>query len=165
MSIKIWQAYKVPVSKLNEALVYLAEVMIKERIYSSYKIIVEAFIKRENLEVYNALLKAENATKEASLSHLNGFCNLDCSIGIYIYKSYAYLIPYGYYFKKVPEYLVDFHYQNQVDNELTIKEQTKRKKIWEILFTLPEMSYIVYEGTGLGRYNLSRMYMEENKNE
>lgn len=173
MSIKIWQAWKIPSNKLNEALKYLGDRVVEEYIYPKYKKLIEAALKdvavnkpeKSDIERFlDADTIVDKLIQESSLKHYNCMSNLDCSVGVSLQGRFCYLTPFGFYLDNntLPDYFADFHYQNQTNSKLSKKEQRKRAKKWDELFNLPELQYVIFKGTSLYRSSdLSRKYYQE----
>jgi hypothetical protein len=82
---------------------------------------------------------------KSQASHLRSPLDFDLSLQIYLYKNYAYIIPYAgdgyawrgnYPFLENISYLEDFAYWNNTDQpeEITDKEWKTRGKIWNKIY-------------------------------
>lgn len=160
MSIKIWDAYRLPKSGLNEFLALVRgatlEVFYKnldERInfINDDKVIesvdrTEASLisnlgtlpdwyDRERCTDRNRWGMLEEKLIEASRGSLKSYFDLDASFNIWLDRRYAYVIPYGRV--KIPslDWVTDYHYQNQTDrpDDISGKQWAARSKKWHEL--------------------------------
>jgi hypothetical protein len=141
MSIKIYEAYKLPVSKLNEFLGICTETAVREfsnfRFYALYRRCkkgneeyIKQLLKQNYPEDAMASLMFEEALRDSSLFHDYGV-----SLNIWIDGTFAYAIPYGIHNLVPPEWAEDFHYQNSTDRPDGISAQTysARRRKWDKL--------------------------------
>jgi hypothetical protein len=162
MSTKIWQAWRLPKTKLNEFLL-MTRTATMEKFYGQLDDWMWCASKEEakkRREAAAEKVKAKNdgvlpswwydddetylrerwrmvqeRIKEASVSPKRMFHDADASLNIWIDGRYAYVIPYGEValHSPWPDWLEDYHYQNQTDRpeEITARQWTARKRAWD----------------------------------
>lgn len=162
MSTKIWEAYKIPADKLNEFIDIARECKIKEIMNISKALFdlvkEEAIDKRmerdktfkyysdeewaEHLkdvnnrtytrfELFWELIEAGSRSRERTPF------DMTCGFNIWLYEGSFYIIPFGEHGSfiniKFPEWVKEFHYQNQTDkpSRISTKEWNKRRDVWD----------------------------------
>ena len=150
MSIKIWEAYKVPVDKLNDFLIesrHIGNCKLKETLVHSLKgVLTDEFIK-EQKEHYKDIEDEEKQKRAILWKAANDFFNLvsqsaylkngfESSLNVWLDGNYAYIIPYNISYNDIlPDYAVDYHNQEQVGRPENISEDEyeARHLVWEKL--------------------------------
>lgn len=147
MSIKIWVAWRVPISRFGEATDIIHQQM-SESFYQNFKTLADAFWK-ENLplELTNAAMKFEDKLRVAEKNHRYDFVNAySRGFEFFLEKQFVYIIPYGDWNLKIPDWFKDFHYQNQTDRpeEISSREYRYREKVWKRIYieSLNDRSYV-----------------------
>jgi len=153
MSIKIYEAYRVPVSRLNEFMGYCRATVyqhLESRMFmylTFYGDIPAAQEKAENspywkdadaekrkwMVLYQAV---QNIIKQIdSDPQVKNDIDIEASLNIWLDDKYAYDIPYGIRGRSYPNWAEDYSYQNQVDRPEHISAQTygARCRKWEKL--------------------------------
>lgn len=157
MSIKIYEAYKIPITKLNSFLEEARDQTFK--FAGKYIDNLMSFIKPELIEVeWNrkyptgvakgcekssrkriAFELVEKEIIKASLSTLKNPFDIECGFNIWLKGKFAYIIPIfpnhiGKNFK-YPKYAKDYCYYNNTDRpkNITSKQWEDRYKNWESL--------------------------------
>jgi len=161
MSTKIWKAYRVPIGKLNEffslvegptltgfyeRLDYLMKSegllkLAKERRKLEEEVLAErdgalpAWWHSDPMYLEERWQILQGEMKKASLSIEHHFADVDASFNVWLYGKYAYLIPYGKvcYPNPMPEWVEDYHYQDQTDRPEDISPQAwrARREMWD----------------------------------
>lgn len=162
MSIKIWNACRVPLPKFYKFLDETrkeAEEQVAD-IVKSYmgNLKPESIVKwmgdqKINPEIFITWLYfefVENVLKPASASGQYRLTNLDCCLWVYLDSRYAYVIySFPMYFARylvlttIPEYAQDFAYWNNTDkpDHISEKEWKARGKKWYTLLDRPAVRY------------------------
>lgn len=124
MSTKIWCAFRFPNLFIQEGLEFFTDHM------------------------YNRVRSVFDSIGEMTPGQTGVLQAFECGFTFYLHNNYCYLIPYGNHdceslVKKdlslvpfVPEFIEEFHFQNQCDppEEISLEEWDKRDKIWEEIF-------------------------------
>ena len=125
MSIKIYEARRVPIARFAEATDILHD-LISDAFYKKWSERLDLMLsisKPEKIDdewIMNAENKIqrlrENRPFDFDSSHSYGF-------SFWLDTEYAYIIPYGEGGLNYPEWIEDYHYQNQVDMDPDISDQ------------------------------------------
>lgn len=156
MSTKIWTAWRVPKTRLNEALDTLHDHYWKQ-IVKHFGLLIDAVdvvklkekypkldeTNKKSLAWYAGWEVTDTLTKintECKAKHTPLPSNFDMcvSFNIWLHGKYAYIIPYAPYGwtesfdRRLPKWFEDFHYQNQTDrpDDITAREWSNRARVW-----------------------------------
>jgi len=159
MSTKIWEAYRIPISRIND-FIDIARDQARAEIFRCVTAMVESVTeeammkemlkhsefyssetaKKDYMENTHNKLSArfdivKKVIKAAAQSRHKTPYDIGCWINFWVDGEHAYIIPVGACVTglKYPEWVEDFHYQNQTDKPKRIsqKEWNKRRDTWE----------------------------------
>lgn len=139
MSIKIYYAVRFPLANFTEGLDYLHDRMLDNIKLVYHKLLKSIEIDKVSTDREKKFYLIRLASTEPKI-----FQELlpDGGWNIWIHKNYVYAIPFGayIYYENIcdassnwPEWLEDFHYQNQSDppEDIPEEEYEAREEIWE----------------------------------
>ena len=162
MSIKIYEAYRIPRKNLNEFLPLMRKATI-EAVRERAEIILlnaqmpffnkkvaklERDTRKKHGELPDFFVEAgdyyikreiwnyfEERTKKASMSPLRSYFDLDSSANVWIDGRYTYIIPYGLTTMPDVDYLEDYRYFNNTDRpeDMTAAQWGARYRKWNKL--------------------------------
>ena len=167
MSTKIYEAWKVQVSKLKDFTNKIHAHMMKkviikvERIFNNFN--DEKFIKSYNQKEKTAAEKRKirkelknprhlffaklrfifDLAKESTKTTSGSMCDLQCGFKFWIRKGFVYIIPWGEHgFRKgfrLPKYAVDYCYFNSTDkpDDISYSAWKTRERIWDDMIDNP----------------------------
>lgn len=147
MSIKIWVAWRVPISRFGEATDIIHQQM-EENFYQEFKALADLFWQKNlHLELKNAAMEIEDRLLLAEKKDCRDFVNIySKGFEFFLEKRFVYIIPYGDWDIKIPNWFKDFHYQNQTDRpeEISSREYKYREKVWKRIYieSLNDRSYV-----------------------
>lgn len=161
MSIKIYEAYRFPVDKLNDFLLYCRKQAIHSLKYVIYERLFSYAISTKELEKIQTSTNPEKlATYSIMRAARNDRCELmtwvvedSCkSVNVWILNGYAYTILYGIrIYDDLPDFAEDYHYQNQanIPEGITEKEYDERLETWKILclndWDATRLNYLIFD--------------------
>jgi len=151
MSTKIWTAWKIPSNKLNdflestradmwESYIKHIKILLSTIQEDEYLPILEKrkdslYYKGENEEAVRAMWDClEKKMKEASISYQDSMYAVDSGWRVFYDGKFTYLAPFGRDYKyTVPDYAIDYHYQNQCDKskEVSSHQWGARCRTWD----------------------------------
>jgi hypothetical protein len=137
MSIKIFEGYRIPLHRLVEATKIIHDIQI-DLLLNTWQRKVDTGIKLENVsKLYRHYFSIDPSYWEI------GF-----AFWINTQNSMAYIIPYGFPIAgeiskgKVPDWIEDFRYQNQVDEDFYPEGYEKRWTEWAAAgYGQPELQF------------------------
>lgn len=163
MSTKIWEAYRIPKSKLTEFTDLLHDAMFNGAVKHINKLIavIEDDILKKAIEENKVFccydvadLKNKKKNRRARFNYIMGrarenaskmertLFDFDCGFNIWFDKRYAYIIPISaaYDRPKYPEWVEEYSYQNQVypptpieEGKVTQRQYSARGRKWDKL--------------------------------
>lgn len=135
MSIKIWTAWRVPLTRLNEACDALHQEMLEQAYDRFSRLIASCHRDNPHLNILEIEDRMELLLLKEKL--------VDCGFQLYVDASFAYLVPYGNFSfcslrgargeaQRLPEWFQDYHYQDQTDrpDEISAEEYQARGEKW-----------------------------------
>lgn len=144
MSIKIWEAWRVPLSRLEEATDWIHDYMW-DKAKDHYMKIYDSIIPpdSENEKPAGTMVRHMKidrimrvTRKDGTLERTN--LSFECGFTFWILEGKVYMIPYGRHAfipgdDDIPDWFEDYHYQNQVDRpeNITEEEYEERRHTWE----------------------------------
>jgi hypothetical protein len=159
MSTKIWIAYRIPKIRINEFIDIIHDAYMKavadwiEKLMSAVEqTALEEFVNSKyafmsfKADLSNPKIERQaridfvlNHIERASVLREKSIFDIDCGITLWLDRRYAYIIPQPPNCTvdtiKFPEWVEDFHYQNQVDRpeEISEREWKARERKWDEL--------------------------------
>lgn len=142
MSINIWEAYKIPINRLNEFLGICRQRAKEEfggfRFWALYRRWLKSEDDHERISQLRVQEDSEYSLAQLmfTTANLDKSHNYEMSLDIWIDGKFAYIIPYGFRnLAELPDWAEDFHYQNQTDRPegITSQAYSERRKKWDKL--------------------------------
>lgn len=165
MSTKIYEAYRVPLSKLNDFIDITRKQTIKQQCEKLKHFMKYAEVDREipgdikgdekkekkwiKYQQFESVL--EKAYQASQSPYIDAF-DVECGLNIWIKNRYAYVIPIGCAGLKwrLPKYAEDYSYWDNTDRpkKITLQQWGARCRTWESINC----------GYGIASHNARRMY-------
>jgi len=166
MSTKIYLAWKIPVSRLNDFIDDISKYMIGKvqqklvRIFDNFddekfikkqqegkskgeKIKIRKHLKNPRYLFFDKLYFIFKMARDSAKTSDSSLCDFQCGIKFWIRKGYAYIIPWGefsFYDKyKAPAWAKDYSYWNNTDkpDEISASAWKTRQRIWDTMIDNP----------------------------
>lgn len=168
MSTKIYHAYRVPRSRLNDFIDSVREQMLDAvtahvqglmpfvALPEDWDAGVCGDAERKRIEQYRRFEQVmKRAVEAAQSSHRDLAFDLECGLNIWLNGRYAYVMPIGEQWilnqvKSPADWAIDYSYWNNVDppEEVPSREWGRRSKAWDRICT----------GEGAASHNARRLY-------
>ena len=164
MSIKIYEAYRVPCSKLNNFIDVVRERVLNnlEKRITSYmetmeipemvplridKNDIKTIEKWKQIRRFNSLIDNH---LDAEKKGIKDVFSLDCGLNIWIVGKYAYVVPINCHKISYPKYAKDYCYWDNVDvpKNISYSKWLTREKMWKKINC----------GEGTADHNSRRLY-------
>lgn len=142
MSTKIYEAYRVPVSRLNDALDFWREAYLDYAMSYLHTCVKQKMEQDEfkDKSEYVAMCEVVREISKVNDEAGEGFNYIECSVNVWVYKGKAYMIPYksggwgvsGLGNIELPDFFEDYCYFNNTDKpgHITEREWASRKRTW-----------------------------------
>lgn len=155
MSIKIYMAYRTPIANVNEALKRL-NAAVMANVVTRTKELCAKVVSDDNDSLtpwkkYQCVI--EEFKRASTSARRDPFYCVDCTVAVYLYENYAYLIPFGESFVlknlNIENSIEDFSYWNNTDgpDHIPYEEWSARGDVWRKVLNIPCLVYNIIHFT------------------